>query len=232
MKIAISKHKDPYNNLSTEEIILKDENIKDDILLFYINKNAIIVGRNQNVHEEINADFVKEKNIDLIRRISGGGTVYHDEGNINFSFITNKSKRSYEKFLEPIINFLKTLGLDAKFKGKNDLIVNNYKVSGNAQYIYKNRMFHHGTILFDTNLKILSKALKVNKLKIESKGIKSIRQRVSNIKPLLNKKINSKKFLEKIINYFINKDNNEIMDLTNYKNNEIKALANIRKSYD
>ena len=230
MKIIISHSHDPYFNLSAEEILLKDESIKEDIVLFYINKNSIIFGRNQNVHEEINEEYVKENKVNLVRRVSGGGAVYHDEGNINFSFITNKEARSYEKFLGPIIGFLKTLGLNAEFKGKNDLSIDGIKVSGNAQYIYKDRMFHHGTLLFDSSLATLGSALRVNKLKLESKGIKSARQRVANIRTLLSEDISVEEFKEKLFAYF--KKDADVMDLKDYKKDEIKALMNIRKSHD
>lgn len=229
MKIILSNSNDPYYNLSLEEILLKDNNINEDIVLIYINQNAIIIGRNQNAHEEINSDYVSENEIKLVRRVSGGGAVYHDKGNINFSFITKKEKNSYSKFLEPIILFLKSLGLNASFKGKNDLVIDGFKVSGNAQYIYKERIFHHGTLLFDTNLSILGQALRVNKLKLESKGIKSARQRVSNIRPLLNEDMSPEEFSSKLINFFEGKGY-VLFDITNYKVNEIKALLNVRKS--
>ena len=230
MKLVVSKNHDPYYNLSLEEILLKDENIKEDIILFYINHNSIIFGRNQNVHEEINEEYVNEKQINLVRRVSGGGAVYHDEGNINFSFITNKEKRSYEKFLKPIIDFLQSIGLNAEFKGKNDLSIDGIKVSGNAQYIHKDRMFHHGTLLFDSNLATLGSALKVNKLKLESKGIKSARQRVANIRTLLKEDLTTDEFKEKLFSYF--KNDSEMFDISNYKQDEIQALMNVRKSHD
>lgn len=231
MKIILSNSNDPYYNLSLEETLLKDENINEDIVLIYINHNSIIIGRNQNAHEEINSEFVDDNNIKLVRRVSGGGAVFHDKGNVCFSFITNKEGNSYARFLEPIIMFLKSLGLNANFKGKNDLVIDDFKVSGNAQYIHKNRMFHHGTLLFDTDLTVLGNALKVNKLKLESKGIKSARQRVSNISSLLKDDMESKEFANSLVSFFENKGY-ELFDVTNYKSNEIKALSNVRKSYD
>ena len=227
MKIIISKSNNPYYNLSLEEMILKDENLKDQYLFIYQNKNTIVVGRNQNIYEEINTDYINENNISLVRRVSGGGSVYHDDGNVNFSFITDKKRNSYAEFLEPIIEFLKTLGLDAKFHGKNDVHANGFKISGNAQYIFKNRMFHHGTLLFDSKLEVLSGALKPNKLKLESKSLKSIRQRVSNIRPLLEKDMNTKEFVSQMIEFF-GKEN--LLDFDDYKQDEIKALVNTRKS--
>ncbi|MCR8613294.1 MAG: lipoate--protein ligase [Mycoplasma sp.] len=232
MLIAKTKWNDPYINLSTEEVILKDESITENVLLIYINQNTIVIGRNQNAHVEINSSFVEEKKIKIVRRVSGGGAVYQDAGNICFSFITQNKKNTYQKFLSPIIEFLRSLGLDAAFKGKNDLVVNGYKVSGNAQYIYKDKMFHHGTLLFDSDLSVLSKALNVNKLKLESKGIKSARQRVANVKSLLKEEMSSEEFTQKLIDFFKKREDSTELNLENYKTNEIKALSNVRKSYD
>lgn len=153
-------------------------------------------------------------------------------GNLNFSFITKKNPNSYQKFLEPVIEFLRSLGLDAQFKGKNDLEISGYKVSGNAQYIYKDRMFHHGTLLFDSNLSVLSQAIKPNTLKLESKSIKSNRARVTNIRELLNEKITMSEFVNKFIQFMEKKFNTKALDLSNYKLNEINDLANLRKSHE
>ncbi|MCK5946011.1 MAG: lipoate--protein ligase [Mycoplasmataceae bacterium] len=229
MKIILSKSNNPYYNLSLEEMVLKDETMSDQYLMIYQNDNTIVVGRNQNIYEEINTEYINENKINLVRRVSGGGSVYHDGGNVNFSFITDKKSNSYAEFLEPIIEFLKSLGLDAKFHGKNDVHANGFKISGNAQYIYKQRMFHHGTLLFDSTLEVLSKALKPNKLKLESKSLKSIRQRVSNIRPLLNKDMDTKQFVSSLIDFF-GKEN--LVDMDNYKSDELKALINVRKSDD
>ena len=233
MKIALSKSFNPYKNLSTEEILLKDQSINEDLLFFYQNENAIIIGRNQNAHEEINDTFVRGNQIKIARRVSGGGAVYHDLGNINFSFITKKSNNnSYQKFLKPIISFLNTLNVKAEFQGRNDVVVEQKKISGNAQYFWKDKMFHHGTILFDANLSILSKALKPNLLKLKSKAIKSNYQRVSNINSFLEKQLDTPSFYENLVNYLQKYFKAEEFDLTNYKIHEIKNLENIRKSHD
>lgn len=224
MKIFISQSYDPYINIATEETLLKDSSIIEDIVFIWQNKNTIFFGRNQNIHEEINSEFVKENNIKLVRRLSGGGAVYHDLGNVNFTFITKNENNSYQKFLEPVIEFLKSIGLNAIFKGKNDLEIDGFKVSGNAQYIYRDRMFHHGTLLFDTDLAKLSNALKPNKLKLESKGIKSAIARVSNIKPLLKKEMDSEEFKNLLVDFFV-KQGAKLESLDNYKYESIKALS-------
>ncbi|WKX02448.1 lipoate--protein ligase [Candidatus Mycoplasma mahonii] len=230
MKIIRSNYKTPYLNFALEELLLKsDELSSEDILLIYQNENAIIVGRNQNTHEEINDVFVKDNKISIARRLSGGGAVYQDEGNVNFCFITHDKESSYTKFLEPIIGFLNSLGLHAVFTGKNDVTIDDIKISGNAQYKYKHRMFHHGTLLFNSDLFVLGSALKPNKLKLQSKSIKSARQRVSNIRDLMNPKINTENFIQKLISYFQAK-NYELINQDIITEEDINQLAELKSS--
>jgi lipoate-protein ligase A len=181
---------DPRINLAIEEYALKQLPDSDDYLLFYINEPSIIIGKNQNTIEEINADYVSEKNIHIVRRLSGGGAVYHDLGNLNFSFITNddgQSFHNFRKFTEPVVQALKELGVEAELTGRNDIQVGERKISGNAQYSTKGRMYSHGTLLFASEMENVVSALKVNAEKIKSKGIKSIRSRVANITEFLDK---------------------------------------------
>lgn len=186
---------DPRVNLAIETYLLKEFKTDEPILLFYINEPSIIIGRNQNTIEEINSDYVEEHGIHVVRRLSGGGAVYHDQGNLNFSFIMpddGNSFRDFAKFTQPIIEALHELGVaGAELKGRNDLVINDQKFSGNAMYATDGRMFAHGTIMFDSNINEVVNALKVRKDKIESKGIKSIRSRVTNIKPFLPEKYQS-----------------------------------------
>ncbi|EGV00471.1 lipoate--protein ligase [Mycoplasmopsis columbina] len=208
MKIFRIKSQSPYETLSLENLIMNDPDMTGDILLIYQHSNAIIVGNNQNTREEINRQYVQENKIELARRLSGGGAVYHDSGNVNFSFITDyDQKGGYERFLTPIISFLRSLGLNAEFKGRNDLLVNDAKVSGNAQYLSKNRIVSHGTLLFKVDLTKLSNALNPSKIKYESKGIQSIRKRVTNIWDELENKIDVEEFISRLINYFIEHNN-------------------------
>jgi lipoate-protein ligase A len=170
--------------------------------LFYINSPSIIIGRNQNTLEEINHEYVEQNNINVVRRISGGGAVYHDTGNLNFSFITNYDKKSlnnFRKFTSPIIHVLQSLGVNAELQGRNDIVVNGRKISGNAQYSTVKRMFSHGTLLFDTNLSEVSKALDVKMSKIESKGHESVRSRGGNISEFLNKKMDIRAFRKRLL---------------------------------
>ncbi|VEU75626.1 Lipoate-protein ligase A [Mycoplasmopsis maculosa] len=234
MKIFRIKETSPYVTLALENIIMNDPDITGDVLILYQHNNAIIIGNNQNAYEEINREFVADNKIELARRKSGGGAVYHDLGNINFSFISDKSDdNSYQKFLSPIIGFLNSLGLNAEFHGRNDILVNGYKISGNAQYISGNRIVSHGTILFDVDVTKLSNALKPNKIKFESKGIQSVRARVTNIINILPEKMSVEEFINKLIKYFIEKENSELLDIPfskyDAKLNELKELFKSEK---
>jgi lipoate---protein ligase len=176
-------------NLAIEEHLLRNFSTLEEILFLYINEPSIIIGRNQNTLEEINHQYVLEKDIHVVRRLSGGGAVYHDLGNLNFSFITNSGKENFnnfKKFTAPVIKALIGLGVEAELGGRNDILVKGKKISGNAQYITGKRMVSHGTLLFESDLSQVVEALNVKMTKISSKGIKSVRSRVVNIKEHLN----------------------------------------------
>ncbi|MFL6555825.1 MAG: lipoate--protein ligase [Bacillus sp. (in: firmicutes)] len=183
---------DPQINLAIEEYALKNLDINETYLLFYINEPSIIIGKNQNTIEEINTDYVEKNGIKVVRRLSGGGAVYHDLGNLNFSFITKddgESFHNFRKFTEPVVTALKKLGVNAELSGRNDLEVEGRKISGNAQFSTKGRMFSHGTLMLNSEIENVVSALKVKKDKIESKGIKSVRSRVANISEFLTEKL-------------------------------------------
>lgn len=188
---------DPRINLAIEEYVLKHLNIDETYLLFYINRPSIIIGRNQNTIEEINSDYVDEKGITVVRRLSGGGAVYHDLGNLNFSFITKDdgdSFHNFKKFTQPVVETLEILGIHAELSGRNDILAEGKKISGNAMFSTKGRMFSHGTLLFQSEMDHIVSALKVKKDKIESKGIKSIRSRVGNIADFLKEPMSVEEF--------------------------------------
>jgi len=190
--------------LAIEEYCLKHLDPEETYLLFYINQPSIIIGKNQNTIEEINTKYVDENGIIVVRRLSGGGAVYHDLGNLNFSFITKddgNSFHNFKKFTEPVVAALKKLGVDAELSGRNDLMANGRKISGNAQFSTKGRMFSHGTLLFDSEIEHVVSALKVKKDKIESKGIKSIRSRVANISEFLDQKMTTVEFRSMLLRY-------------------------------
>jgi lipoate---protein ligase len=188
---------DPRINLAIEEYALKNLDINETYLLFYINEPSIIIGKNQNTIEEINTEYVEKNGIHVVRRLSGGGAVYHDLGNLNFSFITKddgESFHNFRKFTEPVVNALRKLGVSAELSGRNDLMAEGRKISGNAQFSTRGRMFSHGTLLFDSEIESVVSALNVKKDKIESKGIKSIRSRVANISEFLSEKVTIEEF--------------------------------------
>ncbi len=192
---------DPSINLAIEEYALGLDQ-DETFLLFYINEPSIIIGRNQNTFEEINQEYVQDHGIHVVRRLSGGGAVYHDLGNLNFSFITKNNGDSFRNFLrftEPVVNALQTMGVQAQLTGRNDLQIGEKKISGNAQFSTRGRMFSHGTLMFDVDLDVVTNALQVKTDKIASKGIKSIRSRVANIREYLLDDMNILDFRAKLL---------------------------------
>lgn len=153
--------------------------------MLWQNASAIIIGKNQNTVEEINRTVVEERGIQVVRRLSGGGAVYHDMGNLNFTFIRHggdTANMDLHAFCQPIARVLQQLGVDAQVNGRNDITIQGRKFSGNSQYVKKGRIMHHGTLMFDSDLSVVTECLRVSKDKIESKGIKSVRSRVTNIR--------------------------------------------------
>ncbi|SLK42693.1 Lipoate-protein ligase LplJ [Mycobacteroides abscessus subsp. abscessus] len=202
---------DPRINLAIEEYALKNLDINETFLLFYINEPSIIIGKNQNTIEEINTEYVESKGIHVVRRLSGGGAVYHDLGNLNYSFITKDdgdSFHNFRKFTEPVVKALKSMGVNAELSGRNDLLAEGRKISGNAQFSTRGRMFTHGTLLFDSEMDHIVSALKVKKDKIESKGIKSVRSRVANITEFLPEKITVEEFRRLLLVYLFDGEEN------------------------
>lgn len=221
---------DPEINLAIEQYLVMNLPIEENsYLLFYINDPSIIIGKHQNTIEEINTEYVDKKNIKVVRRLSGGGAVYHDRGNLNFSFITKNDGNSfsnYQKYLNPVIKALQQMGVNAEIKGRNDILVGDKKISGNAQFATNKRMFTHGTLLFNSNMDEVSTSLKVRKDKIESKGIKSIRSRVANITDYITTELTIEEFRDKLLLSIFNVDS--IKDITKYELTE-SDWSQIRK---
>jgi len=183
MKYIRNDSTDPFYNLAFEEYTL--HNLKDDdYVLLWQNAPVVVIGKHQNAAEEVDLKRAAELGVKIVRRNTGGGAVYHDMGNLNFSFITDWAPEkdvSYDAFLEPVIRALAAFGVDAARRGRNDLVVGDRKISGNAQCIHGGRLLHHGTLLVDSDLSVLPEVLRVADDKIVSKGIKSVRSRVANI---------------------------------------------------
>lgn len=232
------KERDPRVNLAIETYLLQNMPLDEPILLFYINEPSIIIGRNQNTIEEINKEYVDEKGIHVVRRLSGGGAVYHDLGNLNFSFIMpddGNSFRDFKKLTEPIVEALHKLGIEgAQLKGRNDLVIDDKKFSGNAMYSTNGRMFAHGTLMFDSDIDEVVNALKVKKDKIESKGIKSIRSRVTNIKDYLpadKQAMTTEEFRQAILLQIFGVDSVDQVKTHELNEEDWKAINQISEEY-
>lgn len=182
--LIIRRHNtDPYFNLATEEYVLKE--ISDDSFMLWRNEPSIIVGKHQNTLAEINLEYVKANGIRVVRRLSGGGAVFHDLGNLNFTFTMQSGEDeeliNFRKYTEPILEVLQKLGIDARFEGRNDLTIRGKKFSGNAMHIWNRKVLSHGTLLFSSHMPDLSQALNVDPIKFTDKAVKSVRSRVTNI---------------------------------------------------
>lgn len=202
MKYLVNNSNDPRYNLAFEEYCFKHLDLKEDYVILWINGPAIIVGKNQNTIEEVNSDYVKEKGIRVVRRITGGGAVYHDLGNLNFSIITmakGNEKIDFRKYNIPIVKSLEKLGINCELSGRNDITIDGKKFSGIAQSVWKKRVLNHGTLLFDTEVNVMSNALNVKQDKIESKGVKSVKSRVTNIKPYIVEDIDIYQFRDVLL---------------------------------
>ena len=202
MIYIVNKSNKPDYNIALEEYCFKNLLQHEKIFILWINEPAIIIGKHQNAFEEINADYVKKHNINVVRRISGGGAVYHDLNNLNYTIISNEEKGvdfDFKTFSQPVIDTLKELGVTAEFSGRNDILIDGKKICGNAQAYIKGRIMHHGCLLFNTELSVLAKALEIPKDIISSNATKSVRSAVDNILPNLPNKISVEEFANKLL---------------------------------
>ncbi|HRZ43180.1 MAG TPA: lipoate--protein ligase [Bacteroidales bacterium] len=225
-------HTDPAFNLAAEEYVLK--NFTDEVFMLWRNDNAIIVGKHQNTLAEINLDYVKEKHIKVIRRLSGGGAVFHDLGNINFTFIMNGEGEKlidFHKYTLPILEVMQKLGIPAKFEGRNDLTIDGKKFSGNAEHVYRNRVLHHGTLLFSAVMQNLTAALNARPEKFDDKGVKSVRSRVTNISEHLKEPMDVMEFAQRVMDHIREMYPDAIAYA--YTPQDIEAIENLKKEkYD
>ncbi|SDO82772.1 lipoate-protein ligase A [Streptococcus equinus] len=202
MKYIVNKSHNPAYNIALEAYAFRELQDEDEIFILWINEPTIVIGKHQNTIEEINKAYTDEHGIHVVRRLSGGGAVYHDLNNLNYTIISNKAQEGafdFKTFSQPVIETLADLGVTATFTGRNDLEIDGKKFCGNAQAYYKGRMMHHGCLLFDVDMTVLSNALQVSKDKIESKGVKSVRARVTNILNELPEKITVEDFSDKLL---------------------------------
>jgi len=209
MLCILSPYTNPYFNLASEEYLLK--NFQDDLFLLYRNTPSIVVGKHQNTLAEINLPFVQEQEILVARRISGGGTVFHDLGNLNFAFFTSGKEGElvdYKRATLPILEALKELGLEVRLGKRNELLLEGLKISGTASHVFKQRVLHHGTLLFSSEMGKLSAALKSDKERFTDRAVKSVRSRVTNISDHLTESMDVEMFQERVLNHMLrtNKD--------------------------
>ena len=218
---------DPYYCLAAEEYLLK--NYSDDIFMLWQSHDTVVVGKHQNAMGEINYRHVRENGIRVARRISGGGTVFHDSGNINFTFIKNVAgpqEISFKRFTQPIVDALATLGITAVTSGRNDLLVDNRKISGNAEHVFKNRVLHHGTLLYNSDLENLGNAIQVVPGKYTSKAVQSNRSVVVNISEFLENPAPIDDFIRMILRYQLDSsDENRPFKIPEHEEEIIRNLS-------
>lgn len=225
MKYIVNNSHNPAYNVALEAYAFRELLAEDELFILWINEPTIVIGKHQNAIEEINKTYTDEHGIHVVRRLSGGGAVYHDLNNLNYTIISNKSQEGafdFKTFSQPVIETLADLGVTATFTGRNDLEVDGKKFCGNAQAYYKGRMMHHGCLLFDVDMTVLGNALQVSKDKIESKGVKSVRARVTNILDELPEKMT----VEAFSNQLLNKMKESYPDMTEYvfSDDELKNI--------
>lgn len=222
-----SSSTDPCWNLALEQYVFDSLNPAHSYFMLWQNHNAIIVGKYQNTLGEINAAYVKERGITVVRRLSGGGAVYHDMGNLNFTFIVGGSGGlDFVSFCRPVVAALASLGVAAEISGRNDMTIDGKKFSGNAQYRKQGRVMHHGTLLYDSDLTVVANALSASQDKMESKGIKSVRSRVTNIRPYVKDDLPLPAFWEALRDYMAKENDMQPYTLTDEDLAAVQKLRN------
>lgn len=242
MRFIQNNETDPFFNLALEEYLLKEVPFESCVL--WSSEPSIVVGKHQNALAEVNYPYVHENDIIVARRLSGGGTVFHGPGNLNFTFIRNGEPGrliDFRKHTAPVIGFLNALGVPARFEGKNDLRVHGLKISGNAEHVYKNRVLHHGTLLFDANLESLTEAIRVTPGRYADKSVQSVRSQVANISDFLSEPMDFREFRNRLTawlyNYFASESDHDEQSreskeyhLSERENNYVRQLASEKYS--
>lgn len=222
-----SRSNSPFYNFALEYYLMTEKEIDDMVFMFWRTTPTLMVGRFQNTYSEINLDYARKHNLQIVRRKSGGGTIYTDMGSWQFTFITPKSdgKIDFARFIEPIVEAVRSLGADVNFNGRNDLVVGGRKFSGNAQYMKNGKTLHHGSILFDTNIEEMVRSTTVDEYKIISKGIQSVRERVTNLSEHLPAKMSMEEFKQIMVQRIL-ADQGSIYELSE---EEIQRIQQIEK---
>jgi lipoate-protein ligase A len=229
LSISSETH-DPFFNLAAEEYLL--QNRKEDFLILSINDPCVIIGKHQVIHREVNTRFIEERKIPVIRRISGGGTVFHDRGNLNFAFIKQSvagKQVDFRLYTQPVINFLSSEGVKAVFEGKNALTLDSQKISGNAEHVFRERVLHHGTLLFDASLDDLSQSLNAKSDNYSTRAVESNRTTVTNLKGRLRNIKDIDAFRASMLNYYLhNIANIQTYRITEVERSAVRSLAELK----
>lgn len=229
MRCIISENTDPYFNLASEEYLLKG--FREDIFLLYRNAPSVVIGKHQNALAEINHAYIRKNHIMVARRISGGGSVFHDPGNLNFGFITEGEEGKlvdYRRYTRPVIEAIRTLGLEVTPGQRHELLLGTKKISGTASHVFKNRVLHHGTLLFSSSLEDQHNALRVRKGHYEDRAVRSVKSEVTNIRDHLVKKMDIMDFQNHMMDHILKTMNRARISIYNTK--DLNGINKLRDS--